>query len=215
MSSNDPLLTLTQIAKHFSLPESTMRYYSKRFSNFLPIQGEGRRRRYEPEALDIFALIIHEMQSGKNAHAIENILTQRMENEAAIIVPAYPVSHEQAPLQHLQANTLSQHEEQMGSNFAIKLLEQQTQAMQSIAQSLSILANQQEEMRKLAAEAHSASEENVRLRGEVGTLKELLHASESVHQDDLKQVHTWMSRLAGSYNKNLLMDTNRNAKKGS
>ncbi len=215
MSTSAPLLTLTEIAKHFSFPESTMRYYSKRFANYLPIQGSGRRRRYEQHALEIFAIIIQELQSGKNAVAIESILSQHLADKDAIIVPAVHVSHSPAPKADTLPMAPSGTEEHMGSNFALKLLEQQTQAMQSIASSLSILATQQEEMRRLTEEAQSASEENVRLRGEVGALKELLNAAEIVHQDDLKQVHTWMSRLAGSYNKNLLMDTNKNSCKKS
>ena len=49
----ESLLSIADISRHFSLPESTTRYYCKRFAQFIPSVGDGRRRRYRRETLDV------------------------------------------------------------------------------------------------------------------------------------------------------------------
>ena len=57
-SPTEGLLSIADISRHFSLPESTTRYYCKRFAAFIPSVGEGRRRRYRPETLEVIAAIL-------------------------------------------------------------------------------------------------------------------------------------------------------------
>ena len=71
------LLSIADISRHFSLPESTTRYYCKRFSGFIPSVGEGRRRRYRPETLDVIAVILDQMQKSRTAAAVEDALHAR------------------------------------------------------------------------------------------------------------------------------------------
>ena len=56
------LLSIADISRHFSLPESTTRYYCKRFAAYIPSVGEGRRRRYRHETLTVIAAILEQMQ---------------------------------------------------------------------------------------------------------------------------------------------------------
>ncbi len=70
----DRNLSLAEIARHFSLPESTARYYCKRFASFMPIIGEGRRKRYGQKTLEIIATIIEHMKMGKTAVLVEEEL---------------------------------------------------------------------------------------------------------------------------------------------
>ncbi len=192
------LLTLADISRHFNLPESTTRYYCKRFAAYLPIHGEGRRRRYGEGSLDVVAAILKHMKSGKNANAVEKELAQNYARTTDVYVPA------------VQNNPIAQTSETanpLDANIALKLLEQQSTAMQSIAQSLSILANQQEYINDLTTAAKEATEENTQLRNEVMRLKTVISSAEAVHQDDLNQVRTWMSRLAKSHNEKTLLDT--------
>ena len=58
---SDELLTIKEIARQLDLPESNIRYYRDRFEDFLPYVGEGRKRRYKPEALDVFRFIVSEL----------------------------------------------------------------------------------------------------------------------------------------------------------
>ncbi len=195
---NNGLLSLADIARHFDLPESTARYYCKRFAEFLPIHGEGRRRRYGEESIEIVSSILEHMKVGKNASAVEKELAKKYARTTDVFVPA--VKQDTSPMPQQGYGN-------MDNNLALQLLEQQSNAMQSIAHSLSILANQQEHIQNLTKAANEATDENVRLREEVATLKTVIRSSEAVHQDDLDQVRTWMSRLAKSYNEKTQLDT--------
>lgn len=50
-------LTIAQIAQQLGLPESTVRYYRDHFSDYIPVIGEGRQRRYPAEAVEVFQVI--------------------------------------------------------------------------------------------------------------------------------------------------------------
>ena len=50
----EQLSTLKDIARRLDVPESNLRYYRNRIGDFLPSTGKGRRRRYFPEAEEIF-----------------------------------------------------------------------------------------------------------------------------------------------------------------
>lgn len=76
-SMNEALLSIADISRHFSLPESTTRYYCKRFAAFIPSVGEGRRRRYRQETLDVIAAILEQMQKSRTAAAVEDVLQAR------------------------------------------------------------------------------------------------------------------------------------------
>jgi len=57
-------LTLKEIAKRLGVPESNLRYYRNRIGDFLPSAGKGRRRRYFPEAEEIFRKTIEYVNGG-------------------------------------------------------------------------------------------------------------------------------------------------------
>lgn len=60
----EELLTLKEIAKSLGVPESNLRYYRNRIGDFLPSMGKGRRRRYFPEAVEIFQKTIDYINEG-------------------------------------------------------------------------------------------------------------------------------------------------------
>ncbi len=224
----DKTFSITEIARHFSLPESTARYYCKRFASFLPIHGEGRRKRYGEKSLELIASIIEYMKQGKTASMVEEELCARfprvmdvsVENSAenyarssagsvSEVVGKEIVAHSS----YVEVSGKSKHSDvdtnynTQGSQQVLQLLEKQTSAMQSIAASLSVLATQKEDMQRLEDAARTAKEENTLLREEVSVLQHLLNSSEKIHQDDLDQVRTWMGRLARSFNEKSKMDT--------
>ena len=67
----EALLSIADISRHFSLPESTTRYYCKRFAAYIPSVGEGRRRRYRSETLDVIQAILDQMQKSRTAVAVD------------------------------------------------------------------------------------------------------------------------------------------------
>ena len=73
----ESLLSIADISRHFSLPESTTRYYCKRFAHFIPSVGDGRRRRYRRETLDVIAAVLEQMQKSRTAAAVEDALNAR------------------------------------------------------------------------------------------------------------------------------------------
>jgi DNA-binding transcriptional MerR regulator len=68
--SEEPLLTLRQVADALSLPESTTRYYRDAFLEHIPFVGTGRRRRYPPPAVAVLRLVAAGYAAGKTREAI-------------------------------------------------------------------------------------------------------------------------------------------------
>jgi len=71
------LLTLAEIARRLGLPESTVRYYRNRFRDYVPAVGEGKTRRYRPEALDVLRFVADSIRAGVPAEDIEAALRER------------------------------------------------------------------------------------------------------------------------------------------
>ncbi|MDZ7761229.1 MAG: MerR family transcriptional regulator [Desulfovermiculus sp.] len=68
------LLTIKEIAKQLQVPESNVRYYRDRFEDYIPSVGEGRRRRYKKEAVDVFSHIVQGYREEKNTDQIASEL---------------------------------------------------------------------------------------------------------------------------------------------
>ncbi|MFA6449185.1 MAG: MerR family transcriptional regulator [bacterium] len=58
------LLTLKEIAHQLGSPESNLRYYRNRIGDYLPSAGKGRKRRYYPEAVEIFRRTVDLVSEG-------------------------------------------------------------------------------------------------------------------------------------------------------
>ena len=84
----ESLLSIADISRHFSLPESTTRYYCKRFAHFIPSVGDGRRRRYRRETLDVIAAVLEQMQKSRTAVAVEDALNARFPRNAVAVADA-------------------------------------------------------------------------------------------------------------------------------
>lgn len=196
----EQLLTLTQIARHFSLPESTARYYCKRFAPFMPSTGEGRRRRYRQEALAVVAAIIEHMRTERTASGVEEALTRQFPRQMDALVPLDRVDGNGNALATGALPPVGLTGQTMAADFvpvmAMKLLEQQTKAMEGIAASLELLTQRQDDLRELSEQARQVSDENKRLRQELENLRLLQHSSEKMQQEDLEQIRTWVARMA-------------------
>lgn len=76
------LLTLKEIAADLGVPESNLRYYRDRIQDFLPAAGRGRKRRYFPEATDVFRKTLQWLQEGLTLDRIYGLLaTEDMKPE--------------------------------------------------------------------------------------------------------------------------------------
>lgn len=178
--TDDSLLSIADISRHFSLPESTTRYYCKRFSAFIPSVGEGRRRRYRGETLEVIAAILEEMQRSRTAAAVETALESRFPRNALAL------SNEHACRLAAAAG------ENLLSAGALHLLERQTHALELIAELMRLFL---ERMPPQGDTASDLGRRQERLRTDLETLRLLLQTSEKTQQEDLEQLRTWMQRL--------------------
>lgn len=176
--SDDSLLSIADISRHFSLPESTTRYYCKRFAAFIPSVGEGRRRRYRKETLEVVAAILEEMQKSRTAAAVETALDARFPRNAL----ALSGQQDCAPVASAGQGLLP-----VG---ALHLLERQTHALELIAELMRLF------LERIPRESASElGQQQQRLRTDLDTLRLLLQNSEKTQQEDLEQLRTWMQRL--------------------
>lgn len=186
-SPTEGLLSIADISRHFSLPESTTRYYCKRFAAFIPSVGEGRRRRYRPETLEVIAAILEQMQKSRTAASVENALLARFpRNVLAVskLEPCLPRT-EQTVAEFLPA-------------AALQLLERQTLALEGIAQLIHLVIERLPQPGVMSPETVL---ENQQLRKDVENLRVLLHASEKTQQADLDQLREWMTKVIRSRGK--------------
>lgn len=174
------LLSIADISRHFSLPESTTRYYCKRFSGFIPSVGEGRRRRYRPETLDVIAVILDQMQKSRTAAAVEDALHARFPQNALALAEATPAT----PADDTRLG------QQVLPAAALQLMERQTAALEGIAQLLHELV-QRIPISTPAPQGEALSS----LRRDMDTLRILLDSAEKTQQADLNQLRTWMTRV--------------------
>ncbi len=181
-STTNNLLSIADISRHFSLPESTTRYYCKRFADFIPSVGEGRRRRYRHETLDVISTILDEMQKSRTAAAVEEVLHVRFPQNTVAIPhssPAVTTNLPQATTSFIPAS-------------ALQLIERQTIALESIAQILHTMI-----LRSSNAEPIGDSSVS-HLRKDIDTLRILLDSSEKTQQADLEQLRSWMTKIIRS-----------------
>lgn len=154
------LMTIAEIAKHLELPESTVRYYRDRFAPYVPSVGEGRGRRYRPEALAVLRFIADALRSGVPAEDVEVALRAR-----------FPVTVE--PQQ--QSAATQQQQSARPQQSAAVMRELIADALRSIAEETTqpLL----DELRKTAAELRSVAAENAALRKELETQQQQMAAA--------------------------------------
>src|SRR5690606_24289912 len=119
-------------AKRLGLPESTVRYYRDRFPEYVPSVGDGRRRRYRPEAVDVLRFIADGLRNERTATEIAEALGRMFPKTLDVHdEPQQPTAAAQ------QQPTAMTYEPQQDRNqtaavmFAI--MAQQAQAIQQIA----------------------------------------------------------------------------------
>ncbi len=178
----EQLLSIADISRQFSLPESTCRYYCKRFAAYIPAVGEGRRRRYRSETKDVIAAILEEMKKSRTASAVEEALAQRFPRNTPAIRQSQPqVVREQAAAAQV-----------IFPSSALTLMERQAVALEGIVALLRTIA---QGFASGGANPANAVSEHADLRKEIETLRLLLDNSEKTQQADLQQLRIWLARV--------------------
>ena len=197
------LMTMADLATRFSLPDSTARYYCKRFNAFLPQEGQGRRR-YKAEAVPVFAAIQEAMRRTRHARSVEMELSLQFtavpaENQdGGVVSGAVPGVPAALVYDYNPAAVLQEF-----SRGILQILGAQAQALERIADALSasgLAAAPQGGVGRAAApgagaNAGEASADIESLRKEIKTLRGLMDSSEQIHQQDVEQLRKWLNRL--------------------
>lgn len=119
------LLTIKEIARRLSQPESNIRYYRDRFDKFLPSVGEGRKKRFTPEALEVFRAIVEELGRNMSSQEIEQELARRFSQN-----PSQITSRE------MNAGRVACREEQDGGFFLQQTLLIQSRALDRLSMAI-------------------------------------------------------------------------------
>ena len=69
--------TIKKLGELLDVPESTVRYWRDRYSEFIPYSGTGRKRRYPAEALEVLRLICDYSERSSNAEDIKEALSTK------------------------------------------------------------------------------------------------------------------------------------------
>lgn len=78
------LYSIAAVARLLEVPESTLHYWKNRFHAHLPSLGEGRGRRFRPEAVEVFRAIAEGLGRGLSVDDVKAELTDRF----PVAVPA-------------------------------------------------------------------------------------------------------------------------------
>ncbi len=180
------MLTIAELARQYDLPESTARYYCKRFVDYLPHVGQGKRRRYRPEAVDVFSVILREMKNRKDAKAVEAVLVSRAPRG------------EQSPVAQKPSAAPTQAQSQAARDRAliVSLIQTQTQSLDRIAQVLDKLSAKDDEIHSLQRQLAAKDALIDALQSQVERVASLQESAEAMHQQDLDQIRSWLGRLA-------------------
>ena len=184
ISADERLLTIADIARHLSLPESTARYYCKRFAAYMPVCGEGRRKRYRKSGLDVIRAAMDAMRDTRTAASVEAVLAENFPCNALSVM----TSRDTATLPDTELSVSAQ-------GVPLHLIEQQSRALEGIASALALLVRRQNDLESLTEQARAAQEENRALRSEMSRLRTFVSHSDKIHQQDMDQVRSWLGRL--------------------
>jgi DNA-binding transcriptional MerR regulator len=76
VASDERLLSVAEIARRLSVPESTVHYWKNRFAQHLPSAGTGRQKRFRPEAVEVFRVIAEMFSTGHSAQDVMEALSK-------------------------------------------------------------------------------------------------------------------------------------------
>lgn len=158
-------LTLKEIARHLDRPPSTVRSWRDTFEDYLPVQGEGRARRYPREAVPVFETIAAAYAQGLDTNAVEAQLNAAYPKAVTFDVSANPDDPNAA---NAATNAAVTQAFQQGQEALVLFtyLETQRQALEDARQDI-------EELRQALAETAAARDEAQAALANAVTAKEL------------------------------------------
>lgn len=176
----DDLLTLKDIAKRLGVPESNLRYYRNRIGDFLPSAGKGRRRRYFPEAEEIFRKTIEYVSEGVTLDRIYAIFAENKPLALSEDI-ARPAQEELAKL------LINKMKEEQG---LLSPAAPSGESNSAILDALNELRNELRDMKNGLAEAAGAASAQDEILKQMREKLEALESENRALRDDLSQKET-------------------------
>ncbi|WEZ10427.1 MerR family transcriptional regulator (plasmid) [Priestia flexa] len=128
------LMTIAEVAKELDIPESTARYYRDSFIDYIPSVGEGRKKRYRSETVEVLRFIAEGFKRKLTATEIENGLSQMFPRNFDIEQPTAVTT---AAAQQQAENDVKQ--------YALQL----QIAFEQMGKTMQVIADQKEEIAEL------------------------------------------------------------------
>jgi DNA-binding transcriptional MerR regulator len=128
------LMTIAEVAKELNIPESTARYYRDNFIDYIPSVGEGRKKRYRSETVEVLRFIAEGFKRKLTAIEIENGLSQMFPRNFDIEQPTATTA---AVVQQQSENEVKQ--------YALQL----QMALEQMGKTMQVIADQKEEITEL------------------------------------------------------------------
>jgi len=141
---------MAHIAKQLNLAESTARFYRDRFENFIPSVGEGRKKRYKPETVEVLRFIAEGFNRNLTAMVIEDGLSRMVamniefEEATATTTAAAQQQSKSEPNQY--ALQLQFAVEQM--SVTIQIIADQKEEIAELRKHVAVIENRQQEQQE-------------------------------------------------------------------
>jgi DNA-binding transcriptional MerR regulator len=128
------LMTMAEVAKELDIPESTARYYRDSFIDFIPSVGEGRKKRYRPETVEVLRFIAEGFKGKLTVMEIETGLSQMFPRNSDIEQPTATTTA-----------VVQQQSESEVKQYALQL----QMALEQMGKTMQVIADQKEEISEL------------------------------------------------------------------
>lgn len=198
----EELLTLKEIAARLGVPESNLRYYRNRVGEFLPSAGEGRRRRYFPEAVEVLRRTVDLVSQGVSLDRVYKCLSSEqppeIESVGAISQEAFAEKVAEKILGILRAAGVAAPAGQ-GGDHAGEAAGGTAERAERLAVAAAARAKAEETARNLRAEAD-------RLRGAVGKLEAEIASLQGRVQEKERIIEQQKSQLIDARGKRMNLE---------
>ncbi|RCO04253.1 MerR family transcriptional regulator [Bacilli bacterium] len=128
------LMTMAEVAKELNIPESTARYYRDHFIDYIPSVGEGRKKRYRLETVEVLRFIAEGFKRKLTAIEIEDSLSQM-----------FPKNIDMKETTAITTAVVQQQSENDNKHYALQL----QNALEQMNATMKIIADQKEEITEL------------------------------------------------------------------
>lgn len=190
------LLSIKDISQELGIPQSTLRYYRDLFMDYLPATGEGKKKRFYPEAIEVFQVIAKSMHMNKNADDINHDLSRRFTRFIEVNSESQESDATYSQQEEINQEQALSTVNQFDGPAIMTVIAAQNQALQQIAATINIVNEHQEELHSLKQEVSKLEE---RLETELTSHFQLVDARlrQAIEEKENSKPKSFWQRLLG------------------